>query len=145
MFAEIHNLTKIFIVECGTSHELSRTGNDKSIELDILTASETKQGNGNHFVQAPYFYPARDGGNARQEENDRKKMTYGIQSLAETNVALLDNRERSGLAGDNTIFGVLSPRRGKTWMSLSPVTGKRPDRLRECSREARRGPIMTKS
>ena len=32
--------------------------------------------------------------------------TYGIQSLADINVALHDDRERSGRAGDNTTFGV---------------------------------------
>ena len=32
--------------------------------------------------------------------------TYGIQSLAEVNVALHEDRERSGRAADNTTFGV---------------------------------------
>ena len=32
--------------------------------------------------------------------------TYGIQSLADVNVALHEDRERSGRAGDNTTFGV---------------------------------------
>ena len=32
--------------------------------------------------------------------------TYGIQSLADVNVALHEDRERSARAGDNTTFGV---------------------------------------
>ena len=32
--------------------------------------------------------------------------TYGIQSLAEVNVALQEERDRSGRAADNTTFGI---------------------------------------
>ena len=32
--------------------------------------------------------------------------TYGIQSLAEVNVALQKDRDRSGRAADNTTFGI---------------------------------------
>ena len=32
--------------------------------------------------------------------------TYGIQSLADVNVALHEDRERSGRAADNTTFGI---------------------------------------
>ena len=32
--------------------------------------------------------------------------TYGIQSLAEVNVALQEERDRSGRAADNTMFGI---------------------------------------
>ena len=32
--------------------------------------------------------------------------TYGIQSLAEVNVALHEERDRSGRAADNTTFGI---------------------------------------
>ena len=36
----------------------------------------------------------------------RRAASPGIQSLADVNVALHDDRERSGRAGDNTKFGV---------------------------------------
>ena len=81
--------------------------------------------------------------------------TYGIQSLAEINVALHDNRERSGRAGDNTTFGttLCGCKRHTSWTlqaepSLGLDTGilvKRPAGTSDIGRDCRNNTSVQQS